>query len=167
MGRLIGIPYFLLPQAHDNKKANATTLRKVKKEVSEMDDNYFPSKNNLVCCIHINASLRMQKQFEGPYHFYVDYRMACAFTFEGPMPKILSFCDWAACHLTKINVTAHVIQNHLMCDDVLPAILDNGFAVFPSLSPSPILTQTMESVIFQLFPSLRKVLVQVSPFFPT
>ena len=87
MGRLIGIPYFLLPQAHDNKKANATTLRKVKKEVLEIDDNYFPSKNNLVCCIHINASLRMQKQFEGPYHFYVDYRMACAFTLKALCPK--------------------------------------------------------------------------------
>lgn len=130
-----------------------------------MDDNYFPSKNNLVCCIHINASLRMQKQFEGPYHFYVDYRMACAFTFESPMPKILSFCDWAACHLTKMDVTAHIIQNHLMCNDVLPATFENGLAVFPSLSPSPILTQTMKIVILQLFPSLHKVLVQVSPFF--
>ena len=30
-----------------------------------MDNDYFPSKNNLVCFIHINASLRMQKQFEG------------------------------------------------------------------------------------------------------
>jgi hypothetical protein len=67
MGRLIGIPYFLSPQAHDDEKADAAALRKAKKEVSEMemDDDNFPSENSVVRCIHVNASLRMQKQFEG------------------------------------------------------------------------------------------------------
>lgn len=65
MGRLIGIPYFLSPEAHDDEKADAAALRKAKKEVSEMDDDESPSENSLIRRIHINASLRMQKQFQG------------------------------------------------------------------------------------------------------
>lgn len=65
MGRLIGIPYFLSRQAHDDEKADAAKLRKAKKEASEMDDDEFPSHNNDIRRIHVNASLRMQKQFGG------------------------------------------------------------------------------------------------------
>jgi hypothetical protein len=65
MGRLLGIPYFLSAQAHDDEKADAAALRKAKKEVLEMDDDHFPSENNHVRRIHVNAALRMQREFEG------------------------------------------------------------------------------------------------------
>jgi len=66
MGRLIGIPYFLSSEAHGNEKAEAAVLRKAKREVSGMQmDKDFTSKNPVICRIHINASLRMQRQFEG------------------------------------------------------------------------------------------------------
>jgi len=35
MGRLIGVPYFLSPQAHDDEKVDAAKLRKAKKEALE------------------------------------------------------------------------------------------------------------------------------------
>jgi len=65
MGRLIGVPYFLSPQAHDNENADAANLRKAKKEALEMGDDEPSSDNSLVHRTHINASLQMQKQFEG------------------------------------------------------------------------------------------------------
>jgi len=49
--------------------------------------------------------------------FYVDYRMAGAFAFEGTLPKILSFKEWEACKSTKMDTTAHIIQHHLKRDD--------------------------------------------------
>jgi hypothetical protein len=91
--------------------------------------------------------------------------MACAFAFEGPAPKISSFRDWAACLSTKMDVTARIIQHHLQRDDAPPVSFENGLAVFPLLPPSPHFTRAMKIVIFQLFPSLREPLAQVSPFF--
>lgn len=97
--------------------------------------------------------------------FYLDYRMACAFALEGPLPKILSFRDWAGCLSTKMDVTARIIQHHLQRDDAAPVAFENGLAVYPLLPSSPIFTRTMKIVIFQLFPSLREPLAQVSPSF--
>jgi len=65
MGRLIGVPYFLSPQARDDEKEDAAKLRKAKKEALEMGNDEPPSDNSLVRRTHVNASLRMQKQFEG------------------------------------------------------------------------------------------------------
>lgn len=92
--------------------------------------------------------------------------MACAFAWEGSAPKISSSRDWAVCRSTKMEVTARIIQHHLTRDDAPPVAFENGFPVFPLFSPSPIFTRTMKIVIFQLFPSLREPLAQVSPFFP-
>ena len=97
--------------------------------------------------------------------FYVDYRMAGAFAFEGAVPKVLSFKDWEACKSTKMDTTARIIRHHLERDDAPQVTFENGKAVIPLLPSSPIFTRTMKIVIFQLFPSLREPLSQVSPFF--
>lgn len=91
--------------------------------------------------------------------------MACAFAFEGSVPKISSFKDWEPCKSTKMDTTARIIRHHLQHDDAPQVTFENGEAVIPLLPSSPIFTRTMKIVIFQLFPSLREPLKQVSGLF--
>ena len=63
-----------------------------------------------------------------------------------------------------MDVAARIIQQHLAQDDAPDVMFEDRNAVFPPLSSTPSATQTMKTVIFQLFPSLHGPLSQVSAF---
>ena len=72
--------------------------------------------------------------------------------------------DWKPFLLTKMDVAARIIQHHLAQDNAPDVMFEDRNAVFPPLSLTPSATQTMKTVIFQLFPSLHGPLSQVSAF---
>jgi len=94
--------------------------------------------------------------------------MACAFAWNGggSIPRFACYDDWKPFLSTKMDVAARIIQHHLARDDAPNVTFEDGKAVFPRPSSTPGATQTMKIVIFQLFPSLRGPLSQVSSFLP-
>lgn len=92
--------------------------------------------------------------------------MACAFAWNGggSLPTFKSYEDWKPFLSTKMDIAARIIKHHLSRDDAPDVTFEDGKAVFPPLSSTPGATQTMKIVIFQLFPSLRGPLSQVSAF---
>lgn len=66
MGRLVGVPHFFTPDAHQEEKTDAARLRKAKKE---MPEDYNPleddGEDDPVKACQVSIAQRMQGQFQG------------------------------------------------------------------------------------------------------
>lgn len=66
MGRLIGVPYFFTPDAHQDEKNDLANLRKAKKELPEdynpLDDD---GEDDPVKACQASIAQRMQRRFQG------------------------------------------------------------------------------------------------------
>ena len=66
MGRLVGVPHFFTPDAHQEEKTDAARLRKAKKE---MPEDYNPleddGEDDPVKACQVLIAQRMQGQFQG------------------------------------------------------------------------------------------------------
>jgi len=100
--------------------------------------------------------------------FYLEYRMATGYAKDNqdePIPKFTSMQEWELKKSTKMDVCGQICQHLLSRDDAPEVEFKDGAPVFPQAPEAENVTRTNRLLIYQQFPSLCPLLVQVFFFF--